>query len=243
MATDPQAIYVQLGRLLEAPPNLSASPRSEEGHRWLGRAYALIIELRDVALLASLDMAIRNLESPNANIHHQAKEEVFTLLHRALAIAELRAPVAAQGAFIPAGGAFDALAAIGKVLASAKSEALIIDPYMDETVLTDFAPMIREGVQIKLLSDQHDHKASLKPAVERWRAQHKTTRPLEARLALARTLHDRLIVVDTRNVHILTQSLNAFAARAPASIVRVDDETANLKIVAYDSIWMGAASF
>jgi hypothetical protein len=49
-------------------------------------------------------------------------------------------------------------------------------------------------------------------------------------------LHDRLIIVDGAQVWVLTQSLNAFVVRSPATIVRVDGETAALKIKAKD-IW------
>jgi hypothetical protein len=42
-------------------------------------------------------------------------------------------------------------------------------------------------------------------------------------------------------VYFLTQSLNAFAERAPASIVRADAEIAALKIPAYEAIWSSAA--
>jgi hypothetical protein len=37
-----------------------------------------------------------------------------------------------------------------------------------------------------------------------------------------------------------THSLNGFAGRSPAFIVRVDQETAELKIAAYDAIWRNA---
>jgi hypothetical protein len=67
------------------------------------------------------------------------------------------------------------------------------------------------------------------------------TRPLEIRLAPARSLHDRLIIVDGAQAWTLTQSLKDFAARSPATIVKVDGETAGLKICAYDAIWRGAA--
>ncbi|GGD44236.1 hypothetical protein GCM10011335_53500 [Aureimonas glaciei] len=84
-------------------------------------------------------------------------------------------------------------------------------------------------------------KASLPPAVERWHAQYVNVRSLEARLDLARSLHDRLIIVDGRTAWILTQSLNAFARRAPATIVRSDEETSRLKVDAYQQIWENAA--
>ncbi|WP_352710980.1 hypothetical protein [Mesorhizobium opportunistum] len=39
----------------------------------------------------------------------------------------------------------DAMSAIGKVLKEARSRLLIVDPYLDETILTDFAPMGAEA--------------------------------------------------------------------------------------------------
>jgi hypothetical protein len=47
--------------------------------------------------------------------------------------------------------------------------------------------------------------------------------------------------VDEVETWVLTQSLNAFAVRSPASLVRVDDQTASLKIPAYEAIWVAAA--
>jgi hypothetical protein len=117
------------------------------------------------------------------------------------------------------------MAVIGSVLRTAKQGVFIVDPYMDEKALTDFAPLAAEGVTIQLLADQQWHKPTLRPARERWSTQYGASRPLEARLAPAKTLHDRLIIIDDEHTWVLTQSLNAFAARSPAAVVRVDDET------------------
>jgi hypothetical protein len=211
-----------------------------ETQRWLGRAAALVEETGNLADLVALRVAANNVDSPLASIKATHAQTIIAIVHRALAAAELRAPAAAQGAFIPAGNAFDAFAAVGKVLATARQDVLIVDPYMDEKALTDFAPLASEQVTVRLLADQHGHKATLKPAVSTWVKQYRSTRPLAARLAPARTLHDRLIGVDGRDVWTLTQSLNAFAARAHASIVRVDGDTAGLKIAAYETMWQAA---
>jgi hypothetical protein len=167
-------------------------------------------------------------------------DHVIQALHRSFAVAELAAPAAAQGAFIPVGNAFDALAAVGKVLLSATISLMIVDPYMNEKALTDFAVLAPEKVSLGLLADHKKVKPGLKPAAAAWTKQYTPQRPLEVRLAPAGTLHDRLIIVDAKEVWVLTQSFNAFAARAPATIVRTDDETAALKIAAYDAIWRAA---
>ncbi len=67
-------------------------------------------------------------------------------------------------------------------------------------------------------------------------------RPLQAKLAPERTLHDRLIVIDQKDAFVLTQSFNALAARSPASLVKSDAETAALKVASYEAIWSAAAA-
>lgn len=238
MTFDAESLYLQLGRLVESMPDLTRpGPLSAETHRWLGRAFALVFQVADPADIGVLTVAINNLDS---SIRDLNAHTIISVVHRALALAELEAPATAQGAFIPAGNAFDAFAAVGKVLSGATREVLIVDPYMDEKALTDFAPLASENVTIRLLADENYHKPTLKPAAVRWTSQYGNARPLEARLASARALHDRLIVVDGQDAWTLTQSLNAFAARSPASIVRVDAETAALKVAAYQDRWKAA---
>jgi hypothetical protein len=166
--------------------------------------------------------------------------EIYSILFRILAEIELEAPAPTQGAFIPVGNAFDALMAVGNVFKQAKSDLLVVDPYMDEKVLTEFALQIPEGVQIRLLSDSHDPKPTLSPAAKRWVTQYGPKRPLAVRQAPPRSLHDRLIIADHKSTWVLTQSLNAFAVRSPASITRSDDETAALKVSAYKAMWQTA---
>jgi integrase len=149
-------------------------------------------------------------------------------------------PFVSEGVFISAGAVLDAYTAIGKLLSTAKVDLLIVDPYMDEKAVTEFSPLVNSGVSIRLLADAQHRKATLAPAAIRWAAQYGPGHPLEVRLAPARSLHDRLVAIDDKEVWILTQSLNAFAARAPASIVRVDPETADLKLAAYKGLWQGA---
>ncbi len=241
---DPQALYVQLGRLVEsAPDNLTATPMPIETTKWLARAYALtgLVSTSDAkAIKLAMDELVSS--SPSAKSKYDYANSVVQALYRVLAIAELSAPAAVQGAFIPAGNAFDAFAALGKVFSQSTGRLLIVDPYLDEKVLTDFALQAPERVAIQLLADQQSVKASLKPAVARWLAQYGATRPIEAKLSAPRALHDRLIIVDSRDTWDLTQSLNAFAARSPATIVRSGPEQAALKIPYYEGIWASAAA-
>lgn len=238
MTIDYQSIYIQLGRLAEAMPEL-VDHHDQSTIQWLGRASALISAF-DPLEGEEFESAIDSLVNGEFYNVNERAAGVLVIFYRVLAVAELRAPAAVQGTFIPAGNSFDALAALSKVLSHANSDVLIVDPYMDEKTLTDFAPLAKEGVSIRLLADAATYKPTLRPASQRWVSQYGGSRPLNVRLANPRMLHDRLIAIDKSEIWVLTQSLNALAARSPATIVRVDPETTALKIAAYESIWDGA---
>lgn len=108
-------------------------------------------------------------------------------------------------------------------------------PYMDDTALLDFAGAVPGNVALRLLSDSSTAKPALGPAAAKWKSQY-PQRSLMVRLAPARTLHDRAILVDGKQAWTVTQSLKDLAKRSPAEIVRADD-TASLKIAAYELIW------
>jgi hypothetical protein len=237
MKLSPEALYLQLGQIVAGMPDLVAAPITLELNQWIGRAFALVETTGDRSDVIGFKVAADNLNGALRNINAQT---IASIVHRALARAEMNAPVGAKGAFVAAGSSFDAFAAVGKVLARAQADILIVDPYADEKALTDFAVQAQESTAIRILADQKEHKASLKPAAENWIKQFTGSRPLAIRLAAPKTLHDRLILIDGKEAWSLTQSLNAFAARSPATIVRVDDEIAGMKIAAYEPMWQSA---
>jgi hypothetical protein len=233
---DSETLYRQLGRLLETMPDFNTGGGlTSEQMQWLARGRALIAEV-DVGTVVEFDTASDMISQ--GYVSKYLPRAIFAI-HKALARAELDAPAAARGAFIPAKNSFDAFAAINKILQSAKKDVFIVDPYLDEAVLTEFGGSIPSAVTLRLLSDQSSVKASLKLAATSWVAQHKADQPLQVRLAKPKELHDRLIIVDGTVAYTLTQSLKDFAKRAPAEIVRADD-TAELKISAYEEIWTAA---
>src|SRR5216683_4344263 len=174
---DPASLYGQLGRLIETMPDLTPpGPYSADILMWLARAHALISEQHDAIDIAEIktetEKAVKNVSDVMNPARKNSARLIASLVYRALALAELHAPANAQGAFIPAGNVFDAMAAVGKVLSGATGDLLIVDPYMDEKALTDFAPLASEKVSIRLLADQRGHKPTLRPASERWRSQY-----------------------------------------------------------------------
>ena len=127
----------------------------------------------------------------------------------------------------PVGAAFDAFQAVGNVLRTAQRDVLIADPYINATILTDFAPLAPEGVSMRLLSDVFYTKPdAVMPAAGRWIAQYGADRPLQVRQTAPRLMHNRIIVVD--------------GVRAFATVVRAEGDAAQLEIDAYGQLWDGA---
>jgi hypothetical protein len=238
---DWEALYLQLGQIISDEPKIPSGDKrgSSEILRWLGRAEALIDEASGVvdhhkfgSLRTTMLTAIQT--DAESQMRH-----IRGLLYAALARAEINAPTAARGAFIPAGNSFDALTAIAGVLRECRGSVIIVDPYMDTVALTDFLTMITEGIPIHLLASGKQKHAGLPEAVERWKAQYAQARPIELRFAAPRLLHDRLIM-DDANVWSLSQSFNNFAQHSPAMVQRVGADIASAKREAFTEMWDSA---
>ncbi|HCL3983680.1 hypothetical protein ACSEON_17290 [Pseudomonas aeruginosa] len=234
-----EAIYMQLGQLIADMPDFrNRQWNTPLAQRWLGRATALLEEAVGGTDAIAFKLVAQGLSSdPNQIGHERHIQQITAILHHALAVAELRAPAAAQNGFIPVGEPFTALSAVSGVLSNATNSALLVDPYADAGLLTNYLSQAPEGVACRILSDSHSVKAGLTPAAQAWITQYGGQRPLEVRLAPARSLHDRLIIIDGRDVWSLGQSFNALGTRSPTALVRVNEETALLKVEAYAQLW------
>lgn len=243
MPFEPDRLYHELGYLIAAMPDMTTNQwQTPEGQRWLGRGSALLEQSGNHLDAAEYNVAVQGLSSnPFVPGHIDAVQRMTTILYRALARAELQASPSSSGAFIPVGETFSAFAALSRILREARNIVMFVDPYADANLLTDFAVLVPEGVSVRVLADAGSNKAAFPPAVRHWVQQYASVRPLEARLAPQRSLHDRLIIIDERETWSLGQSFNALAARAPTSLIRADAETANLKIQAHNQAWQTAS--
>jgi hypothetical protein len=242
MTPDYVTLYQQLGRLLETPPDLSTYQACVQpaALQWLGRGHALVKAV-DVGAGYDAIAFTTAVDGMRTAAWSSNVQKVFQILYRALGHCELYLPAGVAGSFVPVGNSFDAFAALSKIFATAKVDVMIVDPYMDQSALVDFGLAVPERVPLRLLADADDHKATLRPAAEKWIAQYGATRPLSVRLAPAKSLHDRAIFIDRHEAWTITQSLKDFAKRAPAEIVRADSIAA-LKVEAYEGIWAMASA-
>lgn len=240
--TDWDRFYLQAGELVRELPELTGGDSmSAEDYRWLGRLSTLI-EATSSADSIAFKVANNNLASSNSHTRRTAIHEIKSILYRTHAYLESMASTAVQGAVIPVGAAFDALQSVGKVLAMASRDLLIVDPYMDAQMLTEFARLAHERVQLRLLSVARAiNDDGMRAAAERWRAQFGDSRPLEMRSVPKHLLHDRLIVVDEKEIYNVSQSFKNLADRSPASITRVVGMV-EVKLETYAQMWADATS-
>jgi hypothetical protein len=240
MPINPEALYLQLGRLVSSMPELRGKdPITPEINQWLGRAIALVeASGADKVDIITLKVCAQGLDT---SIRNQNAQTVATIVHSALARAEMNAPASAQGAFIAAGDTLNAFAAVGKVLARAKSDILMVDAFADQSIITDFAITAPERVNLRILgANKEARKLALRPAAERWVTQFGQDRPIEVRVAPAAELHDRLILIDGTEAWFAGQSFNGMAQRSHTSIEKSDPELAAMKVQAYEALWSGA---
>lgn len=230
-------IYEQLQVLAATVPTFESEAQTHEEQMWLAQVRAALLSLNDPLNGGSFDAAVHMLQMADQLYRPTARTQVTQCMFNALAQAGQNRPAAVRGAFLPAQSPHDALVAVRKVTEAAKVSVLFVDPYADATLLDTYAIQMREQVQVLLLADAGSVKPSLKPAGIAWVSQYAATRPLEIRLAPARALHDRMIVVDNNDAWVVGQSFNALAVRAPTSIAKLDIETARMKIDAHIALW------
>lgn len=242
--TEAEEGYLQLNALLGAAPDLTALDASkntpDDTLRWLGEVSATIGRVKGSASV-EFNLASRMLLSSVNKQQYAAQLKM--ILYRTLAQAQQLAPASTQSAFIATGADFDAFVAVQRIFKKASSSILVVDPYMDETALSSFAVLANEGVTIALLTDAKGVRPGLKPAAASWIAQYGDVRKLNIRVAAERSLHDRLILSDSSDAWIITQSLKDFAARSPATIQKVDPQLATMKFEAYSKIWDASEAY
>ena len=235
---DSESLYRQIGQLVETMPNFGRRGALDgETHKWLGRACALVEAAGDKTDASNFRIAADMIDSA---LREQNVHTVIAILHRALARAELVAPAAARGAFIPVGAQFDVYQAVGMVLATAKSDLLVIDPYIDESFLTKFGLLAAEGVVLRLIGAERfkDCGARLLQAQNAWIKQYGSNRPIESRRSTANALHDRLFILDKgTEAWSFGQSLKDIAQNSPTSLIRVPDNILSEKFACYEEIW------
>lgn len=93
MSKDYQYLYTQLGRLLETAPDINNRKQfsTSAGQLWLARGHALVTEVGVATGMDALEYTAAAKNIP-AGVYSNGLEQVFTILHRALAHCRPQSP-------------------------------------------------------------------------------------------------------------------------------------------------------
>lgn len=231
----PTQLHALLAALIkEAPAFNNDGTLSEYEQKWLGRAHALLVEIGQPFVIP-FQMARSKLGTIMEN-----RAEVLQPLHDAFYRIELLVPEESRGTFIPAGETWNGYAAIIKLIQTAKHNLLVVDPYLNSTIFTEFAP--HSLIQMKsrfLTTKRPENDAGLQASSTKWASDEISQRhPVEVKYAPSGTLHDRLIIIDDKEVWLISQSFKDIAKRSPATVSKVDGEMSAMKTDHYERLWL-----
>src|SRR5262249_53774573 len=230
----PETIYWELGRLIAEMPELASGRITPEVERWLANATELVKSTGSLTEPLQLSVACENLDGP---LRARNAEIITNILHRMFIQAEVNAPPEVRGSMLLIGGNLDAYKAMHRLLATASSDALLVEPQADGKVLADYALLAAERTTIRLLVDEAEYRPSLIGGIRRWLQRFGDSRNLMVRVASANTLYERLILLDGERAWVLGAPFSHLAKRTHTTLVRMRPEEEARKIELYAEIW------
>ena len=185
MSQSPEQLLALLAEIIRTAPRFDyRAPLLTEDERWLGRAQAVLRAAKDVPALVAFKVARTRI-----GLMSFSRSEIMIPLQDAYASLELLSPISAQGAFIPPGDAFNGYAALVRVVESAERDLLLVDPYIDASLLTELVPTMPEQVSIRCLTSTQSVD-SIIAALGKWVATGKQDRrPVEVRTLGVQSRH------------------------------------------------------
>ena len=122
------------------------------------------------------------------------------------------------------------------LMAGATQDALFIDPYINPEFVTRYLPQMPAGVRVRLLTAEMQATA-LHEALKLYRQEHR--RDVELRVMNDKALHDRHLVIDSREVYQSGASFKDGGKNAPTSINQIVDLASEM-IAAHEKRWASA---
>ena len=228
-----EELLALLERTITDAPQFPFGEELTQDHlRWLGRAEA-ILQASDCVT----DLVAFRLARVRPGLSRYDLAGLIGPLQNAYSHIELKVPLAKQGAFIPAGDTWQGYAAIVKLLQSATTQLLVVDPYINSDIYTVFAPHMAQNGQLSCLGTKRkEYDAGLCAAACKWESDTASENKL-VQVRYANNLHDRLIIRDLSEVFLVSQSLKDIAKKSPASVSRAEPELAKMKIDHYNELW------
>lgn len=230
----PVQILALLREAIESAPPMDASTAPDEKlMRWFAKTAALIDQADPV-----IAFNFRQAQKSKGLLAF-SRRDILQSLHDAYYKIELEIPAEQSGAFIPAGDAWNGYAALVRVIQSNCDKILIIDPYIVSSIFMELIPHATAKHSVRLLTAKHrERHPALLASLQKWQETHTTTPNfIEARYADSTDLHDRLIIVDDKEVWLISQSIKDIAKKSAASVTKSESQIAEWKVKHYEALW------
>ncbi|UZW62775.1 hypothetical protein [Lysobacter enzymogenes] len=228
--------------LREALSNRPSDPWSPEAMDWFAdvtgivTAYSKIEGVKFSSLLGQVTAAATAGLSPITSSMTMNSQTQFIAQARSLLTQLQFSTNTFTTRQLGAGEVHDYFEEVRQLIVGATRDILFIDPYIDATFVTRYLPQIPQGVAVRLLTAERQSTA-LRQSLDMFRAQHGTS--AEMRVVPDRSLHDRHLIIDGREVYQSGASFKDGARNAPTSINQIVDVAAEL-IRAHETRWAGA---
>lgn len=224
----PTEILERLKVLSDFTPDFSVYTSTSRDHqKWLGETHALIAAV-DKYEAIRFGTATQSLAS--TFFRDNCVNTLMTTLYRIISQLQSAAPPVAKQIFGP-GAVYDFMKELRRLLATANTTVLIVDPYLDDEIFDAYISSITASVQINLLTSKYP--VSLKSSLAKFNSQHNRT----VEIRISRSLHDRLVFLDNSTCWLLGQSIKDAATTKPTYIAPLSQEFVTDKLAAYSQIW------
>jgi hypothetical protein len=224
--------------LAEVEELIVSRPEADKAHHpdpanfvWFGRVQAVLHAWDSIRSIGT-EGHIAAIHSGRAMDGWQAYMALITLLHTAASDLRLRT-IGPVNIAVGQGMTFDYFDALRKLIASATSEVLIVDRYLDAAFVSNYLPHVGAGVTVRLLS--REAIPVLVPAATHFTQQ--TGINIQVRSHAA--IHDRLLFVDGSQCYFSGASFKDGGRLSPTIISQVVDAFAAMK-GHYDNLWSTA---
>jgi hypothetical protein len=210
---------------------------SPETQRWLAKAFIVVEAVADGVEAIQFKMACDGL---NGLLRQSKAQQIVGTIYRVSARLETTLNQTSSNAFIAPGDLWGAYVGISNLLAHAKSDLFVVDPYLDDSLLIEYGGHIADGVRVRLLSSGLANRfAQIHPAIARWNVTY-PSRTIALKVAPKSLVHDRVVILDGQSAWIVTQSIKDVGKKAPATVMRFDDTMKADKIAVYENLWATA---
>lgn len=227
--SDAQLAHAYDALLRSMPEKSKLHLQTEENSEWLASAVALVssTSLNGASFAHNIEM----LYIPGMNQQRFIEKVVFTLkCYRQEYLLKSIGPTTLA---FDSGRQFDYFDEIRKIIESASSDILIVDPYLGAEFIAKYLPHVRPGVLVRLLVQ--NKVAQVRSAAEAYIEQYSTN--IEVRKSA--DLHDRYIFVDGQACYQSGATFKDGAAKSPTTLTQIVDAFSAV-LATYETAWQGA---